>query len=333
LDGFLTRSRRIDADQLRDLLTLEPREATQALDLAVLVADRRITHLHAHFGSVPTTVARAAARLSGIGYSFTAHAKDIYHQEVDPAAMSRKLSDARAVITVSDFNHDHLRRRYGPAASRVRRIYNGIDLRQYGYRTPQVRPEGEPPLIAAVGRLVEKKGFADLIRAAGRLRDRGLDFRLQIAGTGPLADQLDKQIADLGLRDRAELLGPLPQDEVRRLVTAATVFAAPCVVGADGNRDGLPTVLLEAMALGTPCISTPVTGIGEAIEDGRTGVLVDQHDSDALASAIGRLLGDLGLRRRLSRAARDRIEVEFDAARQGSRVADVFAGLHQQGVA
>ncbi|MFC7621886.1 glycosyltransferase family 4 protein [Microlunatus sp. GCM10028923] len=308
---------------LPDLFRLDASAAHQAVELAVAVREQRITHLHAHFASISAAVARVAARLAGIGYSLTAHAKDIFHAEVDHDRLRERLADATRVITVSDFNHDHLRRTFGAAADRVQRVYNGIDLRRFRFTDPAERP-GDPPVIAAVGRLVEKKGFADLIEAAALLRDSGHRFRVDLAGTGPLAADLQERIDRHRLGDRVRLLGALPQSEVARLVGGAAVFAAPCVVGADGNRDGLPTVVLEAMALGTPVVATDVTGLPEIVEDGRTGLMIMQHDPAGLAAALARLLDRPELGSGLAKAARDLIEVEFDAARQAAKLAAGF---------
>ena len=305
------------ADALWDV---EPRDAIQAVELALAVRDRQITHLHAHFASVATTVARLAARLAGITYSFTAHAKDIFHDEVRDDDLHAKLAGATDVVAISDYNHDHLRGRFGPAAARVRRVYNGIDLAAFPFTAPADRA----PVIAAVGRLVEKKGFEDLLEAVALLRARGREVSVQLVGTGPLASALAAQVGRLGLQDAVTMTGALTQDEVRTVVGGAAVFAAPCVVGADGNRDGLPTVLLEAMALGTPCVATPVTGIPEVLRDEETGLLVPERDPEALAAALDRLLGDAGLRTRLATGARHRIEVDFDARRQAAAVAAGF---------
>ncbi|PZR52686.1 colanic acid biosynthesis glycosyltransferase WcaL [Xylanimonas oleitrophica] len=310
----------VDA-HLDELLAAEVGDAVQALELAVAVRERGITHLHAHFASVATTVARLAALLTGITYSVTAHAKDIFHEEVDPADLRRKVADARAVVTVSDYNLAHLRAELGPDAGRVRRVYNGLDLRGFPYADPGDRP----PVVAAVGRLVEKKGFADLLEAVAVLVGSGRKVEVELVGAGPLADDLRARRDRLGLADVVHLRGPLPQDEVSRVVAGAACFAAPCVVGADGNRDGLPTVLLEAMALGTPVVSTPVTGIPEVVHDDATGLLVPERDPQALAVALGRLLDDALLRRRLAAAARELVETEFDTTRQAARVAETFA--------
>jgi glycosyltransferase involved in cell wall biosynthesis len=286
----------------------EAQTVVQALTLADMLRERQIDHVHAHFGSVATTLARLAAHFAGVSYSFTAHAKDLYHETVDPIDMRRKLADAAAVVTISDYNLAYLREQFGLAATNVRRIYNGLDLTRFSYRVPT----GRPPRIVAVGRLVEKKGFDVLVDACALLHARGRHFTCDIVGSGNCEPALREQIASSGLQAQVQLLGPLPQREVAATVQQAAVFAAPCVIGADGNRDGLPTVLLEAMALGTPCITTDVTGIPEIIEDGVTGLLVGQRDAHALADAIERLLDDNDLQCHLSKMARQRIEHDFD---------------------
>jgi glycosyltransferase involved in cell wall biosynthesis len=307
--------------------TLEVARGEEALDvhqsllLALEARFRGIHHLHAHFASAAATVARLAARLADLSYSFTAHAKDIFHEDVDAPSLTCKLRDAAAVATVSDYNEEYLRERYGPSAACVRRIYNGLDLERFPYFEPRERP----PRILAVGRLVEKKGFADLVDACRILAERGCDFGCEIVGAGPLESELRARIDRLELSERVELTGPRPQNRVKEHLCAAAVFAAPCVVGSDGNRDGLPTVLLEAMALGTPCISTDVTGIPEVLRDGKTGRLVPQHDPEALAAALERMLADPVERVGLARRARALIESEFDVRRNAARLREMFA--------
>nr|WP_231748002.1 glycosyltransferase family 4 protein [Auraticoccus cholistanensis] len=298
------------------LLGEEAGVATQALALAREVRRRGITSLHAHFASVSTSVARLASLLTGVPFTFTAHAKDIFHEEVADDDLARKLADAAAVVTISDHNHHHLRDRFPEAATRLHRVHNGIDLESFGYSDPAGRPAG----VVAVGRLVEKKGFDTLLDAVALLRAEGVQAPLTLVGAGPLAPALAEQRQRLGLVG-VQLLGPMPQHEVRRLVAGAAVFAAPCRVGSDGNRDGLPTVLLEAMALGTPCVATPVTGIPEAVQDEVTGLLVEPDDAVALAAALRRLLEQPLLRRSLAVRARQRVEEGFDVRRQAAEVA------------
>ena len=292
----------------------------QAAVIACEVRRRAIGHLHAHFASAAATVTRLAGRFAKVPYTFTAHAKDIFHQSVRPEDLRRKLADAAAVITVSDYNRDYLTRTYGSAAAHVHRVYNGLDLEEFRFESPAERP----PRIAAVGRLVEKKGFMDLVEACAILRDRGLAFGCEIVGTGPLELALQAQVQQLGLQGRVQLLGPRPRSEVIEHMRGAALLAAPCVVGADGDRDGLPTVLLEAMALGTPCVSTDVTGIPELLQPSEAGLAVPEHDPPALAAALERLLADADLRVRLARHARRRVEAEFDIRRTAARVRGIF---------
>ena len=294
----------------------------QALVLARLVRERGVTHLHAHFGNVATSVARLAARFAEVPYSFTAHARDIFHEKVVPAQLARKLADASAVVTVSEFNLAYLRRTYGTdVTANLRRIYNGLDLGRFSYAQPGQRE----PVIVSVGRLIEKKGFEDLIEACAILKSRGRPFRCVIIGSGPLEDALKAQIARLDLGKEVVMLGARPQEEVMHLIRESAAFAAPCVVSADGDRDGLPTVLLESMALGTPCVSTDVTGIPEILHDGTTGLMVPQHAAAALADALARLLEDEPLRVRVADSARSLMETQFDIHRNAAHMREIFA--------
>lgn len=293
----------------------------QAVVLAAEVRRRGITQLHAHFATAATTVARLAARLADVPFSFTAHAKDIFHETVSPDDLARKLSDAAAVITVSDFNLAYLRRTFGSAAARVERLYNGLELNRFPFESPAKRP----PRIIGVGRLIEKKGFETLIEACRLLAERDVAFECEIVGAGLLDTDLRAQIVRAGLAEQVQLLGPRPQSEVTARLRNAAAFAAPCVVGADGNRDGLPTVLLEAMAIGTPCVATDVTGIPEIVRHEQTGLQVPQHDPEALARAIERLLNDADLRVALARRARQLVESSFDIVPNTARLREIFS--------
>lgn len=296
------------------------RHVYQALRLATQALSGGVSHLHAHFATSATTVARLAATFAGLPYTFTCHAKDIFHESVQADDLKRKFSAAAAAVTVSDFNVEYLRHTVGPVAQRVRRIYNGLDLSEFPYHAPERRR----PLILAVGRLVEKKGLADLVEACALLARNCRSFECRIVGSGELEDDLRSRIERHGLGDRVTLSGAQPRSEVVRLIREAAVLAAPCVVGGDGNRDGLPTVLLEAMALGTPCISTDVTGIPEILRDGDTGLMVPPRDPAALAAAIDRLLEDPALRVGLATRARRRIEADFDVHRNTGALRELF---------
>jgi colanic acid/amylovoran biosynthesis glycosyltransferase len=301
-----------------------PEEAVQlclqAAILAMLASARGIGHLHAHFASNATTAALLASRLSGIPFSFTAHARDVYHTYVDAitdaALRRRKIAEAAFVVTVSEYNRRHLVELAGERASgKIRRLYNGIDLSRFAFGGDKAGDLDEPPLFLSVGRLIEKKGFTHLIEAFRILRDRGVASRCLIIGAGPDRDALLAQSRAAGLEGQIELAGALPQDAVLAAMRRATAIVLPCVVSASGDRDGLPTVLLEALAVGVPAISTTITGVPEIIDHGRTGLLVPPADPARLAGAMREILAAPELAARLRREGRAKAEREFDLRR------------------
>lgn len=295
----------------------------QAMELAFEAHRLGVDHLHAHFGTVATTTARLAARMAGITYSFTAHAKDIYHESVVDEVLRAKLADAAAVVTVSRYNLEYLKRKFGEAADRVVHINNGLDLEEF----PFCEPAERPPLILAVGRLVEKKGFDILVRACARIRDLGRDFHCEIAGAGALADDLNALVHALDLDSQVCLAGPQPQEIIRQKLHQASVVAAPCVVAGDQDRDGLPTILVEAMAMGTPCVATDVTGIPEILFDGETGLQVPQRDEQALAKACIYMLDHTAERVQMARKARELVEREFEIKTNAHRIRQLIDGI------
>lgn len=295
--------------------------ATMARDLAA----NPVQHVHAHFASAPSRVAMFASQLTGTPFSFTAHAKDIYQDSTDLDLLRDKMRAASFVVTVSDFNRAYLAQLYGPGANgNLRRLYNGVDLREF--RPAGASVETRDPVVLAVGRLVEKKGFDDLLRAWPAVRVRIPRARLVLVGDGPEDARLRALARDQGIADSVTFEGPQSQDRVRALMAEAAVFCLPCRVAADGNRDGLPTVLLEALASGVPCVTTPVTGNPEIVRDGVEGRLVEPGDAVALAGALGDLLGDPGTLARMSFAARQRAEERFDLATNVECLASWFAG-------
>jgi colanic acid/amylovoran biosynthesis glycosyltransferase len=314
----------LDATVLDELLTTPVRDVAQVLELAALIRDRDIDHLHAHFGSIATTIARLAARIAGISYSFTAHAKDIFHESVDEQELAAKLRDADHVVTVSDYNLRYLRTRFGSDADTVVRVYNGLDLDAFAF-DPGLEERSTD--VVAVGRLVEKKGFDVLIEACALARDWGTPLTARVIGTGDSERQLRSLIAAYELGGLVELVGALPQDRVRAELRRAATMAAPCVVGSDGNADGLPTVILESMALGTPVVTTPVTGIPEAVIDGDTGRMVEERDARALAITLLALRDDADERARLAQAARRHVEAEFCSRRQAEHLRSLVPSI------
>ncbi len=284
----------------------------QAGYIAAHLLRHPVDGVHAHFASSATRVANLIYHLIGMPYSFTAHAKDIFHESVRPESLRAKIREARFVVTVSRFNQRYLQELIQDGPGTIHCLYNGIDLGRFRPGRPGQRRDNR---ILAVGRLVEKKGFSDLIRACGILAQQGVKFHCQIIGKGPLEPRLTAQIQALGLSHRVKLLGPRPQEQVLRAYRQAAVFALPCVVGQDGNRDGLPTVLLEAMATGLPPVSTELTGVPEIIDHDQNGLLVPPGDVSALAQALAQLLTDPARRQAMGTAARAKAEREFDVRR------------------
>lgn len=299
-----------------DLVLLE--RFVQAGLLARWLRRDGVEHLHAGFVHEPGSLAWIVHRITGIPFSLAAHAKDYVHS---PRNLLRtKLAESGLVLTCTQSNVRALEERAAPRSiRRLRRIYHGVDLERFRFEPCD---EADPPLILSVGRLVEKKGLDHLVSACALLRDRGRRFQVRIvAGSRDLWDELTGQIRRLDLAHVITLEGPLDQEEVRARYRSATIFALPCVVADDGDRDGIPNVLVEAAATGVPIVSTPVGGVPELVTDGETGLLVPARDPAALAAALERLLDSPALRRALRQKARAFVEESFDVRRNAWEVA------------
>jgi len=293
----------------------------EALYLLRRTRELRIEHVHAHFATDSALVAMLLSELGGPGYSVTAHAKDIYRSTVDVELLDRMVSRSRFTVTVCDANVRHLEALLSlQAQRRLRRIYNGIDLDTFRYR-PGGREDG---LILATGRLVEKKGFHVLLEALRQLRAREVAFEAVIIGEGDERERLERIIAELELGDHVRLLGGQDQTVLRGWMERATVHCLPCLIGADGNRDALPTVLLEALASGLPSVSTPVTGIPEILANGDAGRIVPENDPERTADALHELLADPTERSRIAEAGRGRARALFDREKTARDLHDCF---------
>jgi glycosyltransferase involved in cell wall biosynthesis len=269
-----------------------------------------LTHVHAHFVHEPGAVAEVASRMSvDVSYSLSAHAKDIYLSSDE--MLRRRVGGARFTVTCTEHNRQYLASRV-PAGARLTRMYHGVDLDRFKRDDGTIGAGGSAvPLVLAVGRLRAKKGFGVLIDACRLLREGGVELRCEIVGYGEEQPRLQAQIAAAGLQSVVELPGKLPQDEVIKRYRAARVFALPCRLAEDGDRDGIPNVLLEAMAMRVPVISTPVSGIPELVEHGRNGLLVPANDPVALAGAIRNLIDDPAYGQRLAHAGRRTVQQHF----------------------
>ena len=270
--------------------------------------------LHAHFATVSCSLVHYAHRIAAIPYSFTAHAKDIFSDSVDREFLTRKINAARFVVTVTEYNRRFLVEQHPAAdASRIRVLYNGVDLDYFSPGEAADKPS--LPIVMAVGRLVAKKGFADLIRACAALKSRGHSFRCVIIGQGREEQKLRDLAVEIGVDDRIELAGARHQEEVRDMMRSASVLCLPCLRDGDGNQDALPTVLLEAMATGLPVVSTRLSGVPEIIDSESNGLLVEPEEPMQLAEALARILTEPSLARSLREAGRQRASDRFDIRR------------------
>jgi glycosyltransferase involved in cell wall biosynthesis len=280
------------------------------------IADRaqglKLNHIHAHFANRSTSAASLASEILAIPYSFTAHAVDIYKQDVKPEILSRKIEAARCVVTVSEANKQFLEEHANGASDKILRIYNGIDVNRF---KPGTAAPAGPFTILAVARLVEKKGLDDLIEACHYLRDRGLSFQCWIIGKGKLRRPLQALIKKRNLGDSVKLLGAHSQDGVLERYRRAHLFVLPCIVGSDGNRDGLPVSIVEALSCGLPVVTTAVTGIPEVVQDLHNGMIVPEHNPKALAGSLQKLIVDEGLYKQLKQNARSSVVDRFDKDR------------------
>ncbi|MFN4167631.1 MAG: glycosyltransferase family 4 protein [Pannonibacter phragmitetus] len=285
-----------------------------------------VTWIHTHYLHTPCSVARYAAHLSGRGWSFSAHAKDIW---TSPEwELRTKLDDAAWGVTCTSVNVDYLRSLSADPA-KVELVYHGLDFT--GFPAPSGRPStrdgsGEPVRLLSVGRAVAKKGYDDLLAALARL-PAGLNWHFTHIGGGELSDTLKAQADKLGLAARITWMGARPREEVIAASLDADLFVLPSKVTKSGDRDGLPNVLMEAQSMGLCCLSTAVSAIPELIDNGETGILVPPADPAALADAMARLITTPALRDELSLAASRKVRAEFATAPGLDRLAVKFKAL------
>lgn len=266
-------------------------------------------HIHCNFAHAPAAVTMYAALLADVPYSFLCHAHDIF---VHGVALREKTARAAFGMCSSNYNARFLVEQMGCDPSKLDVMRTGVDLKAFPLRAE--KPFSEPFQVLSVGRLVDKKGFDLLIAAAAELLQEGRDLQVTIIGGGPAEAALRAQAADPALGGRVTLTGPLPQEEVRRHFAAADAFVLPCRQAKDRDMDGTPIVLIEAMALGVPVVSTAVSGNPELVEDGVSGFLVAPEDAAAVAGAVRRIMDDPAAARRLALRARDTIAGAFDLA-------------------
>ena len=287
----------------------------RALPIAALARQRDYEILHADFADQTATSSWVASQLTGIPFSFRSHGS------FNPQLLDKKVRAAALVLCISEYDRKMILEKSGTgAAEKLIVSYVGVDLDSWG--PPPREASTENPAILCVGTLQEKKGQRYLIDACAMLHREGLEFRCTLMGDGPDKEMLQQMISNAGLDAKVQITGYLPGEDVRAATLKAMVVCLPCVVAENGDQDGLPVVLMEGMAAGKPCVSTPVAGITELIVHESTGLLVPERDARALADALRRLLADTDLRRRLGMAARQCVEARFDLWRNGRTSAD-----------
>lgn len=273
---------------------------------------RRLDLLHVHFGTSEATVALLARMLGGPPYSLALHTWDVFRHEVDRTLLCRKINASRFTVVNTDYHRREILRLIPRVEARKLRLnYNGVELEKF--RPRKVARDRQS--LFTVGRLVEKKGFDHLIRAIRLLHDRGLAVTCAIAGEGREHARLAEEIRRGRLESSVTLLGPLQHARVRELMQTCGCVVLPCVRGKDGNIDGIPNVLIEALACGCPCVSTRLSGIPELVEHGVTGLLATPGDEQGLADAIQTMLMNPQLADRLAAAGRQRVAERFDIHR------------------
>lgn len=293
----------------------------KAVVLARKMQAEGVAHIHAHYASHPALMAWLVSRLTGIPYSFTAHAHDIY---VRTAMLTTKLRDAQFVVPISQFNYNYLANLAGDwVREKMHVVHCGVNVNAY---TPIVRQRAgnEPLKILNIGSLQPYKGQAHLVSACACLRKRGIPFQCRIIGGGQLRAGLEEQIHQLGLEGQVELLGPRTQADVARLLAEANCYAQPSVITPAGKMEGIPVSLMEAMVTLLPVVATRISGIPELVRDGETGWLVPPADDDALADALAEIFMNPSAASLRAAAGRNLVLEEFDLIKNAQKLSAIF---------
>ncbi len=292
----------------------------EAIYLGTRLRAQGVEHLHVHFAALAARTAWWIQRLFGITYSVTGHANDIFCPKPNQRVpLEQLIQDARFVVAVSNYGSAFLKERVPQAAGKIHRVYNGLDLSRFR----QARSGSEPVMLLAVGRLIEKKGFRQLIEACALLaREQAPRFTCRIVGSGPLQSELQRAIERHRLAAVVSLAGEETQEEIVSELANSQIFILPCIHDREGDSDNLPTVIIEAMAAALPIISTNVAGISELVGAGENGVLAPENDIPALACAIRKLICEPTLRQHYGTASRERAQRDF-------RVENTVAALRE----
>jgi len=274
-----------------------------------LLPGSQVIHLHAHFAHSPSSVAMFASQLSGIDFSFTGHAKDIYTS--NPLQLKEKMAKARFVVTCTEYNRRHLSTLVGNGNVALYRMYHGIDLGLFTGGDSRTNPV-EPYHLVTVARLVPKKGLPTVYRALKRLQQEGVDFQHTLIGDGDDLNEVLALIRDLGLSDSCKWVGTLAHEHVLDYYRRSDLFVLGCEQAANGDRDGIPNVFVESLAMGLPVVGTRLSAIPELVRDGKTGLLVQPGDDEEMVRAMQRILTDTQLREQIISSGKKRVRQAFN---------------------
>jgi glycosyltransferase involved in cell wall biosynthesis len=305
--------------------SLDWEDFLQAAFLAKRLQQLRITHLQVHFANLPTAIVEIAQILYPFTFNIFAHAKDIYLTL--PEILDRRIKKSEFVLTCTGFNAQHLRQ-VSTSSTPILLSYHGINFTRF---TPNlaVRKQSQVPVIMSVGRFCEKKGFPYLLQACSQLKKSGYLFQCVIIGYGEMQLELEQLITTLELSDVVSLPGKKTQDQLVDIYNEASLFVLPCLVTDDGDRDGIPNVLLEAMAMELPVVSTDISGISELVKNDWNGFLVQEKNSEALAQAIAKLITQSDLRQQFGQRGREKVLTDFNLTRNIGEIRELFEKLSQ----
>ena len=289
-----------------------------------------IDHIHAHFLTTPATVALVASQVSDIPYTVTIHAFDIFctKPKIVNGSIPLKLQYAAMNIVISQFNERYIQEKWPSVDAQFEVINNGLDIEFFTDAAPKEPAEKSTTHILTVGRLTEKKGHNYLIEAVGHLRQDQRDVELSIVGEGPQEHELRELVHQLKIEQHVRFLGRVTQEDILALYQECDMFALACAIGPDGDMDGLPTVLLEALATGVPAVSTQVSGVPELIKDKVTGLCVPPHDSTVFADAVAYLIDHPDEAQAMAQAGRKLVEERFDRRKNAGRLLTLWQSLY-----
>jgi glycosyltransferase involved in cell wall biosynthesis len=298
------------------VLGIFPKCARMALEMQQL----GVRHLHAHFANHPAAAALIIHRLSGIPYSFTTHGSDLH---VDRTMLGKKIMNSAFAVTISNFNKGVMVDECGPqVAKKIQIVRCGVDVKEF---KPVVRSDPSRPFqIICVASFEEVKGHEYLVAACKLLKERGVDFRCHFVGYGPLRKKVIGQVNEMGLDDRIIMNPPRPRPEIIKMFAESDVKVLPSVPTKQGKREGIPVVLMEAMASGLPVVSSRLSGIPELVEDGVAGILVVPRDVNGLCEALLKLIREQELREQMGKAGREKIMREFNLEKNAEQLTNLF---------